>query len=89
MLGNHNPMRVDELQVVPPRAELNLKEGLPHLCWWEGHIPMGCPTVKVFILLVTIPLVGNVGRVGGFPPALEGTDTTGTEGCLPAIESMG
>ena len=50
---------------------------------------MGCPTVEVFILLVTIPLVGNVGRAGGSPPMLEGIDTTGTEGSPPTIESMG
>ena len=28
---------------------------------------MDCPIVEVFLLLVTIPLVGNVGHTGGFP----------------------
>ena len=50
---------------------------------------MDCPIVEVFLLLVTIPLVGNVGHAGGFPPPLEGTDTTGTEGFLLAIEIIG
>ena len=52
-------------------------------------IYLDCPAVEVFLLLVKIPLVGNVGHAGGGPSALEGTDTTRTEGCPPAIESMG
>ena len=54
-----------------------------------GTYTVDYPIVEVFLLLVTIPLVGNVGHVGGFPRALEGTDTTGTKVCPLAIESMG
>ena len=47
------------------------------------------PVVEVYLVLVTTPLTDNVGHAGGFPLALEGTYTTGTEGFPPAIESMG
>ena len=45
-----------------------------------GTYTMDCPIVEVFLLLVTIPLVGNVGHAGGFPSVLECIDTSGTEG---------
>ena len=54
-----------------------------------GTYTMDCPTIEVFLLLVTIPLVGNVGQAEGFPLVLEGTNTTGTEGYPPTIESIG
>ena len=50
-----------------------------------GTYTVDCPIVEVFLLLVIIPLVGNVGHVRGFPPELEGIDTTRTEGFPPAI----
>ena len=50
---------------------------------------MSFSVVEVYLLLVTIPLAGNVGHAEGFPLALEGTNTTGTEGFPPAIESTG
>ena len=31
----------------------------------------------------------NIGRVGGFPPALEGTYETETEGWAPGAEDLG
>ena len=54
-----------------------------------GTYTVDCPAVEVYLLLVTIPLVGNVGHAECFPPALKGTDTTGTEGFPPTIESIG
>ena len=50
---------------------------------------MDCPIVEVCLLFATVPLVGNVGHVGGFPLTLEGTDTIGTEGFPPATASTG
>ena len=46
-----------------------------------GTYTVDFPTVEVFLSFIIVPLVGNVGHAGGCPPALEGTDTTGTEGC--------
>ena len=31
----------------------------------------------------------NIGRVGGYPPALEGTDETGIEGWAPGAKDLG
>ena len=54
-----------------------------------GTYTVDCPTLEVCLLLVAIPLTSNVGHAGGFPPSLEGTDATGTEGFPPVIESIG
>ena len=50
---------------------------------------MDFPIVEVFLLLVTILLLGNIGHTRDSPLVLEGIYTTGTKGFPPAIESMG
>ena len=54
-----------------------------------GTYTRDCHVVEVCLLLVVIPLTSNVGHAGGFPPSLEGTYATGTEGFPPVIESIG
>ena len=54
-----------------------------------GTYSVDCPTVEVYLLLVTIPLVGNIVHIKGFPLVLKGTDTTGAKRFPPSIESMG
>ena len=54
-----------------------------------GTYTVDCLIVKVWLLVVTIPLVGNLRHADGLPLTLKGTYTTGTEGFPSSIESTG